>query len=344
MAGEETKPIFRPYQLGEDDEAVARLFNQVFSEKITPSFWRHKYAGNPAGGWAFLTFVGGELVSVSGWPVRFLRFHGEEIRVVSMCDVMVHPAWRGRYGGRLGSMARPLWEKIFKEAEIPFGVAFPNPKHYLVGKRFVRARDLGKFRVEVVSFSRLWRLPKVAEAFRLLSLLRYSPPEGFFLQETRGEERDLKALDLLWQRVRERFSLAFVKDARSLKWRYFDWERLIPLKGRHFFLLKEGQEIRAFLVLKEAWSGPIKGFELEEILSLPEEAKSAFQAACWLSLKKGGHFLRYLSSPALDLPRGLPEREAPALWRPFAYEGPIEDLEKRLKPSLWHLTLGDVAV
>ena len=342
----DVRPETRLYRPGEDDHLVVRLFNLVFEEKTTPELWRHKYAENPDGGWAFLTFVEGELVSVSGWPVRRLLLDGEVHRVVSMSDVMVHPAWRGRYGGRLGSIARPLWERIFTEAGIPFGVAFPNPKHYLVGKRFVRARDLGRFRTGVEVFSRFWRVRPLAELLRRVTALRLRLPRGFEAEEISPgtvPPETLALLDDLWGRVRRELRVAYVKDAVRLSWRYFRWEELSPERRRRFILLREGEEPRAFLSLREVFIGGMKGFELEEIVCSRSEAGRALGAARCLAVRAGGHFLRYLLSPALGL-SATPEREVPALWRTFACRGEIEDLEGRLDPERWHLTLGDTAV
>ena len=343
----EAKPEVRPYQPGLDEEKIVALFNRIFEEKITPALWRHKYAENPAGGWAFLTFIEGELVSVSGWPARWFLVDGSRVRVVSMSDVMVHPAWRGRFGGRLGSMARPLWEEIFKKENIPFGVAFPNPKHYLVGKRFVRAKDLGEFEIGVKAFTRYWRLPVLAETLRRLKAVFASLPDGIEIKPFSPEEASPKIeeeLERLWQAVAPKLKVAYVKDTPSLQWRYFRWEALSPVKTRYFYLVYLNGRKVGFLVLKKVFTGKMPGFELEEILCLPEQADLLLHTAQTLALRAGGHFLRYLLSPAFGFKAEHLERKAPSLWRTFAYEGDQEDLAKRLAPKHWHLSMGDLAV
>ncbi len=344
---EEKRPEVRIYQPGKDDERVVALFNLVFEEKISPALWRHKYAENPAGGWAFLTFVGEELVSVAGWLVRRFLLDGDVFPVASMGDVMVHPAWRGRFGGRLGSMARPLWEEIFNQAGIIFGLGFPNPKHYLVGKRFVRAQDMGNFEVGIEVFSRLWRLPTLAEIMRRLrALAQKSPalfPEMIPLSNT-DHNGFKKKLEKIWEKTKSDLKVCFIKDYLYLNWRYFTWEKLSPEKTRAFFLLHRGKEPVAFLILRRVFIGPIKGFELEEIVCPQEEAPVALETTKVLTLKAGGHFLRYLISPALGFRAKRVERKAPALWRPFAYRGKLSLLQKKIAPERWHLSLGDIAL
>ncbi len=343
---EEKRPAVRIYEPGKDDEKVVALFNLVFEEKITPALWRHKYAENPAGGWAFLSFVGEELVSVAGWLVRKFLLEDEIFPVASMGDVMVHPAWRGRFGGRLGSIARPLWEEIFNQAGILLGLGFPNPKHYLVGKRFVRAQDLGAFEVGIEVFSRLWRLPPLAESIRRLKSLAKKPPlnpEQVLLPGTK-EQIFKEKIGKIWEKAKNYLKVGFIKDYTYLSWRYFTWEELSPEKTRSFFLLYRGEDPVAFVILRRVFIGPIKGFELEEIVSSRKEAPEALETAKVLALKNGGHFLRYLVSPALDFRAKRVERKAPALWRTFAYQGELSLLREKIAPERWHLTLGDIAL
>jgi len=345
MSPEEKKPEVRLYIPGKDDALCATLFNLVFEEKITPAFWHHKYAQNPDGAWAFLTFVEDKLISVSGWPVRRLKVDSETYPVVSMSDVMVHPKWRGRYGGRLGSIARPLWENIFKKASIPFGVAFPNPRHYLVGKRFVRAEDLGEFKVAEETFTRGWKTSFIAEIFRRLKCLKMKLPKNVRIERFSFSEPPFEDLTKLWQKVYPFLKVTYVKDIQHLLWRYFEWERFLPEKRRVFFLIRDEKTPLAFISLKEIlFSKTIKGFELEEILTTPEKAQIVLQTARFIALRAGGHFLRYLISPALGLSASKMERKAPVLWRTFAYQGERKFLKERILPRRWHLTLGDIAV
>lgn len=342
----EIKPEVRIYQPGKDEEKAAALFNATFEEKISPAFWRHKYGCNPNGGWAFFTFVGEELVSIAGWPVRWLKVEENKYRTASMSDVMVHPSWRGRFGGRLGSMARPLWEEIFNREDVHLGLGFPNPKHYLVGKRFVRAKDLGEFEIGLAIFSRFWRVPLLAETLRRLRGIAQKSPLGYEeipLKEAKNQEF-LAQLDALWEEVQQGFPVAYIKDAAYLNWRYFVWEDLSLEKRRSFYLLYRGKALRGFLVLRRSFIGSVKGFELEEILCPKEEVPSALETAKALALRQGGHFLRYLLSPADGLRAEKIEKKAPVLWRPFSYKGDLKEIERRLAPPRWHLTLGDIAV
>lgn len=97
---------YRPYQPG-DEVAITKLFETVFSQPMSPAFWRWRFLEHPAGGPLISLAFDGEILaghySACHAPLSLL---GEVRPACLSMTTMTHPDYRGRrmfenVGGRL---------------------------------------------------------------------------------------------------------------------------------------------------------------------------------------------------------------------------------------------------
>ena len=194
----------RPFREGEE-EAVNRGFNEVFSLARPLKEWRWKYTPEPEGRWILLAVDGdGEILGhYAALGIRF-QAEGRTFRAGHIVD---------SYARRRLSLARrgvfpATVERFFAEYGAPERLAllfgFPGTRHLRLG---LAQMGYGE-PVPVAYWSRPAGVP-TAEPSRL-PWRRYRVRKGF----------DAEAVDRLWERSRERYPFAVVRDAAWLGRRY----------------------------------------------------------------------------------------------------------------------------
>lgn len=231
----EERFTIRDYRDG-DEAAILDLFNRSFphSPRAVEHF-RWKYLENPAGARRIaLAFEEGRLVGhYAGYPVIF-RAGKHDIVANHIGDTMTDPAIR--HVGRgptsvLGRTALHFYAR-FCEGKVAFNYGFNVANIQKFSLRFLRSE-----RVEPVSF-------RVAAP---------PPPPNRFMRRAEGYVFDLvrtpdHAFDELYRRVAPTYGFLVRKDARYLRWRYFD----IPDETYHVVAVRKWTRLVGWIVFRLA--------------------------------------------------------------------------------------------
>jgi GNAT superfamily N-acetyltransferase len=256
-------PCARSYQAG-DERRIIRLFHIAFRKQKSLSRWRWEFLENPyetANIVLLESDKAGIVGHYGGILVRF-NFRGNVIPVCQIVDVMIHPAFRGR----------AVWDRLFRayiQRSRNNGIKFL----YGFNERVVARSNRRFFGAELAVVSEWVREIPHSLALRVPA---NDSPEVFPVARF-----DIHA-DALWERIKQSFPCATVRDSRYLNWRYSPrsdrkyvlWQAADPSSGR----------ILAMVVLGESESDGL----IFELLSEPDDAQSIaalFRASI-------GHFSR----------------------------------------------------
>ena len=204
----------RPYRDG-DEQAILDLFARCFPHAPrSAEHFRWKYRENPFGnGRISLTFDGdGRLVGhYSGYPVPF-RIDGADVLAHQIGDTMTDVSIR--HVGRgptsiLGRTALDFYER-FCEGQVAFNYGFNVANIQRFSLRFLRSDRVEPvtYRVRDLRARPLAPLPRVARRLR-----------GYRLELVKEPTREW---DALFARVGEAYRFLVRRDARYVRWRYFE--------------------------------------------------------------------------------------------------------------------------
>ncbi len=191
--------VIRPFRPG-DERALNRGFNEVFRCDRTLEDWSWKFPVEPDGRFVMLAELGGEVVAqYAGLPVRF-RIDDAEWTATQIVDVFATRAARGPLGRR-GVWVRTVDEyfDVFgRSGRAPLLFGFPGRRH----------RRLGILQLGYDSMD--------PQPINYLVRRSAGPTAGGRHLLYRAElGRDWEPrLDALWRRVRHRYPVAVVRDAR----------------------------------------------------------------------------------------------------------------------------------
>ena len=200
--------IIRPYRSG-DETAILNLFQRVFGVKRSLEHWRWKFLDNPAGFYVRVAETpSGELIGHYGTLPVLMKWGDRNLILTQIVDVMVDA--RVRLGLKRPGLFAMLSEcsiaSIGSPGRASGGYGFPTPEHLRIGQRVSGYVSLHPVQALVKDLNdgagkrvqRTW-LVTVEEVTR-------------FGAET----------DRLWQRCRQALSVAIIRDARYMNWRYVD--------------------------------------------------------------------------------------------------------------------------
>ncbi|MFZ5907801.1 MAG: GNAT family N-acetyltransferase [Nitrospirota bacterium] len=286
----------RVYRDG-DEHAINDLFNTIFREKRSLEEWQWKFRGVPMGKVNLITVAesGGRILGQYANLPCLYKYQDKISLVGFPVDNFVSPEFRGGMKGIQKEMFEYQHE-VTRINKVSFGFGFPNREAYIVGKRILKYRDIGKIRV---LFKRLnWALAVKAKmpwlpspvlglvrffssmAFRLAIRLKGQDNlKGVTLRETDPRDEDF---DLLWEKVKGQAGIIGVRDRKYVRWRF-------TRPGHHYTLSvaeKEG-EMAGYLVtgIKEQ-DGMRIGY-IVDLLSLNSGVTSALisEALCGFTAK-----------------------------------------------------------
>ena len=192
--------LLRTYREG-DEYALVGLFQKIFGREMTVDEWTWKYKGQGSISVPSTVAVNniGEIVGhYGGIPLRAVH-DNREVKILSTCDVMVHPAFRGFW------MLRKLTAFFRKEAlnkgfKMCYG--FPTEQTLLLPgeklKILERCLRLSEAR-KAAGFNN-----NAARFFYRLSPMDYSDPR----------------INTLWKIFKKSHSFSAVRDCSFLIWRY----------------------------------------------------------------------------------------------------------------------------
>lgn len=218
----------RLYRPG-DETGITGLFSEVFGRTMPVQEWRWKYIeSHPEKVYSTVAEDdSGKIVGHYGGVCLPLIFHGKEIYGHAICDVMVHPRYRG-----IRTFRRLLNLFPIESAKdgIKFGYGFPNSttllKPAILSGLYEKVEDVIEGTKNVEFYNDFDRY-----AFKLFPL-DYSDSR----------------IDSLWESCKYNYRITLVKDSKYLVWRY----GRNPLYRYELWGLKNrfGSRLYAYAVLK----------------------------------------------------------------------------------------------
>lgn len=198
-----------------DASAVLKLHTLVFGSDVDAFWfeWKYGQAVNQGQGQAVGAWHGDELVAFCGGLPRTLWQRGESVNGLQICDVMVHPAWRGiltRRGPFYHVSTRLYESRLGSRSDRPFqiGFGFPSARHLRLAVLSGLLHDAG-----VINLLR-WDIARFVSQ-RLTWLWCWQE----LMPAMRGFDQ---AVDSAWASMRGEAAGLLVgqRDARYLRWRY----------------------------------------------------------------------------------------------------------------------------
>lgn len=226
--------IIRKYKDG-DEKEINDLFNEIFHETRSLKEWSWKFQNGPLGhvNISFVAESKGKIVGqYANLPLRF-KYKEKILRVAFPVDNFVRPEFRGGMKGILKEMFE-YQNQFAPENKIVSGFGFPNKEAYIIGKRILKYRDVGKIQV---LFRRCNWFLAVKNKFPwfpppILKLIQSFSSMGFKLLIWMKDRENLKGIeiraidsfderfDLFWDKAKEQYGIIGVRDQRYLNWRY----------------------------------------------------------------------------------------------------------------------------
>ncbi|MEF9426871.1 MAG: GNAT family N-acetyltransferase [Candidatus Mariimomonas ferrooxydans] len=198
--GNDNNITIRMYREG-DEAGIIKLFKEIFGREMTLDEWRWKYIESHPQKIYISVAVhkeDGIIGHYGGICLPFLH-NGKPVQGLAICDVMIHPKFRGR---RLFKELVNLLPVESAKDGINIGYGFPNKdtlmKPALLLGLFEKIEDVIEGNKEVKLHNDLVRY-----SFKLFPL----------------EYSDIR-IDYLWESCKHSLYLAVVRDRRYLTWRY----------------------------------------------------------------------------------------------------------------------------
>lgn len=229
--------IIRPYRPG-DEGAILDLFQRVFGVNRSLEHWRWKFLDNPAGLYVRVAETpSGELIGHYGTLPVLMKWGDRNLILTQIIDVMVDSRIRRglKRPGLFAMLSECSIASIGSPGRASGGYGFPTPEHLRIGQRVSGYVSLHPVRTLVKDLN------------------TGSAPGGATTWFLTVEEvtRFGAETDRLWQRCQEALSVAIVRDARYMNWRYIDCPDVTykVLAARHRF----SGEIGGAAVLRLGW-------------------------------------------------------------------------------------------
>ena len=252
MKGIEVRPFIE-----DDIEGMLCLFREVFGWQMTKDVWFWKYK-RP------YTSIIPAIVAISqgtvighygGMPQRIL-INGRETLGIIVCDVMVHPRFRGFKRGPFFMLMKKFFETfVGKDGPFYLAYGFPNPRHARLGELLGGYETIGvvhRFKKRVKSY-------------------KYSPLHFFYKLEVDLSFLD-KRINNFWQKYKERIKIGIIRDRAYFLWRYGKCP-----SNKYILLCLRRRWENSFLAIGVA-KRQEKSLILLEFMALPGFRKAFFQS------------------------------------------------------------------
>jgi|GEM_PF-834338 len=192
-------------ELREGDEyGIRALFELVFEKELHEEEWLWKYRFSPWGSASTVALKDGLIIAHYG-GVRVEFCQGQKTYMAyQICDVMTHPKYRAMFLARKGAMVKAA--KLFESTKpMDFAFGFPNVRHARLS-----ALELGGegYRPTIMFYKTISE-PKVKKSL-LLAV------------EHGWDNIKEQEIDVLWNEIRDDYSLTINKTSRYIFWRYRD--------------------------------------------------------------------------------------------------------------------------
>ena len=146
-----------------EKESLVALFNKVFSKKRSMDEFVNLFEKNDLG-YSYFSIIKNEdgdiVASYAVLPFKY-NYFGKEIIFGQSVDTMVREDYRGN-PFNLKKMANEVYQALIKE-KIPFVFGFPNEEIYMIRKKILKWRDIGKLDIYLtpLSYNKLLLIPLV---------------------------------------------------------------------------------------------------------------------------------------------------------------------------------------
>jgi hypothetical protein len=252
----------RKYKDG-DEKEINCLYNQILplAYNRTLEEWHWKMKENPANvndlsNYIVLAEAEGKIVGqYACWPVD-IKYKDHILKAAHPMENFIHPDFRLSFHVQL-DMSTKMFEQGTEE-DLCFGFGFPNEAAYLIGKRFLGYKDMGKLATlsTRLAFSfpikrRLSSLPKsllkiirkVSGYFYKVKFSLNDKQPGLSVEEIYRFDGEF---DELWEKVSHYYPIVAVRDSTYMNWRYFEK----PAKEYKVFVVRDEKEIKGCIVVK----------------------------------------------------------------------------------------------
>lgn len=195
-----TDSIFRLYQKG-DEHGIVKLFKEIFGREMTLEEWRWKYNKNHSEKVYSSVVAHKELGIVAHYGgVRLpLIYRGKLASCLAICDVMIHPKFRGIR--TLKELSYLVPHEAVKDGII-MGYGFPNRDTLLKP-----AMSSGIYE-------------KVEDVLEGNKETRFINNLNRFIYKFFPLSYDDSRIDALWESVKKEIKVGVVRDREYLAWRY----------------------------------------------------------------------------------------------------------------------------
>ena len=192
----------RPY-CPADEQSVLSLWKAAFKKEMDPRLWQWKYMDNPYGHRIMLCVSEeGLLVALYGGIPYKANQDGRIVEIINLMDLMSHPDYRGE--GLFVRTGKIFFDTYCRPDGASFVCGFPGEYHFVLGEKYLGYRALEK--------------PVIYLSARSLDLAGNKRMFGGRIERLQKSD---SCLDALWERCREAYPLAVIRDESFSRWRFF---------------------------------------------------------------------------------------------------------------------------
>ena len=132
----------RDYRTG-DENKILELFEMVFKQKMTMSYWKWRFEDNPAGKHLIKLMWDNEIL-IGHYAVSPVWLNIENTKMLSALSMttMTHPDYGGL--GVFGSLSNALYKKLEEELDVKAIWGFPNNNSHYGFIKNLKWNDLGQ--------------------------------------------------------------------------------------------------------------------------------------------------------------------------------------------------------
>lgn len=137
--------FMRRYLNANDMTALLDLHQLVFGQPLDAPWYEWKYSKRPQAG-VGLWSPQGDLIAHCGGVPRTVYVYGKSQAALQICDVMVHPNWRGilTRHGPFYSVSHALYQsQIGLQGPYTMGFGFPSARHLRLAQKLGLLNDAG---------------------------------------------------------------------------------------------------------------------------------------------------------------------------------------------------------
>lgn len=258
-----------------DFDSLSSLYVDVYNINLNRAYWNWKYFENPMGEpCMFVALEGDRTVGETGTIPATVLYKNEHTPASQSCDITVHPDYQK--GGTFLKLARLSINKCIKD-KLLFIYGFSVPVTLKVSTKLLKFRSVcSVWRWLLIInpgpyLSRKIRLNLLAKAatalvspiIRMKLLRNCIKTEERIIEITRFDER----FDVFWEKKKQDFNIAVVRDSTYLNWRYFD----NPDGKYKVYAYVSDNEIGGFIILTVKQDDIRRGFIMDIIVDSADQ-------------------------------------------------------------------------